>query len=155
MKKELKVKIVNWMMYWGVVGVACFVLMFLVTSTWIGVSVHDKCQVVLARYGGDVLDDFRTGWQAQPVGSEEWRVACVEALMETLENEEESLRERNNAIWALGQLGDRRALGVLKKYYTGVIPDREPYDETLSQYEMKKAIGLLDGGFNATAWVWR
>lgn len=133
-KKWLRVNnIKNWVLYWVVVGVGAFVLLFLVTSTWIGVDVKQRCQLAQGKYEGD----------------------CVEALMATVEGEENSLRERNYAIWALGQLGDSRALPVLRKLYTGNIPDREPYDETLSQYEMKKAIKLLDGGFNATAWVWR
>ena len=80
---------------------------------------------------------------------------CVSALIKQLDDEDNSLRERNYAIWSLGQLGDEQALPVLEKYYTGIIPDREPYDKTLSQYEMKKAIKLLEGGVNLGAWVWR
>ena len=126
-------KIVNWMGYWLAIGVGVFVLVFLVTSTWIGVSVRNQCLVARARYDGD----------------------CVEALIQTLQSEENSLRERNYAIWALGQMGDRRAMPVLEQFYTGKMPDREPYDQTLSQYEMKKAIKLVEGGFNITAVVWR
>ena len=44
---------------------------------------------------------------------------------------------------------------MVEKYYTGVIPEREPYDLGLSQYEMKKALKLLDGGLNLTHWVWK
>lgn len=138
-KKEKKIfgfyirQLQQWFLYWLVLGVGFIVLVFLITSTWIGVSVHEKCLVAEGKYGGD----------------------CVESLMATLDDQVASNRERNYAIWALGQLGDERALPVLNKYYTGVIPDREPYDMTLSQYEMKKAIKLLDGGFNATAPVWR
>jgi hypothetical protein len=43
----------------------------------------------------------------------------VEALMAMVECESCSLPERNNAVWALGQLGDPRALPILEKYYTG------------------------------------
>jgi len=127
-------KLKKWVGYWMIVGVGVVVLIFLITCTWIGVDVRERCKVGQAKYGGD----------------------CVEALVETLNDEEGStMRERNYAIWALGQLGDKRALPVLEKYYTGVIPPREPYDEGISQYELKKAIALVDGGWNATAWVWR
>jgi hypothetical protein len=32
----------------------------------------------------------------------------------------------DSAIWALGQLGDDRALQMLEHFYTGDIPDRAP-----------------------------
>ena len=70
-------------------------------------------------------------------------------------NEDEDFRTRNYAIWSLGQLGDKQALPALEKFYTGNIPEREPYDEGISQYELKKAIALLQGGANVTAVVWR
>ncbi len=80
---------------------------------------------------------------------------CVEALSKVLDDESNSFRERNFAIWSLGQIGDDRAMGVIEKYYTGDIPKREPYDEGLSQYEMKKALKLLQGGLNITHLVWK
>lgn len=43
----------------------------------------------------------------------------VEALMAMVECESCSLRDRNHAVWALGQLDDPRALPVLEKHYTG------------------------------------
>jgi hypothetical protein len=112
----------------GVVG-----FMFLITCSWIGLSVKEKCKVAQEHYSGD----------------------CVEALSEVLGDENNSYGERNDAIWALGQLGDARALPVLREYYTGEIPDREPWNGVISQYELKKAIKLAEGGFNATHWVWK
>jgi hypothetical protein len=52
----------------------------------------------------------------------------------------------------LGQLGDQKSLVVLKSYYTGEPCDHEKF---LCQYELEKAIKLLEGGFNITAFVWR
>jgi hypothetical protein len=72
-----------------------------------------------------------------------------------LEDENRSFKARNSAIWALGQFGDSRALPVLEKYYTGNIPDREPLNGTISQYELKKAIKLAKGGTNISAFIWR
>lgn len=126
-------KLKNWVLYWAMVGVSIFVLIFLVTSTWIGVDVKEQCKIALGKYDGD----------------------CVEALIQVLNDEKNSLRERNTATWALGQLGDKRALETLKKHYTGKIPRREPYDEVLSQYELKKAIKLLETDFNLTSSIWR
>lgn len=126
-------KLKDWFFYWFMVGVGIFLLIFLVTSTWIGVDVKEQCKIAKGKYDGD----------------------CVEVLTQVLDDEKNSLRERNMATWALGQLGDERALETLQKYYTGNIPAREPYDSTLSQYELKKAINLIETGFNLTAFVWR
>jgi len=123
----------QWFLYWVILGIGFFVLFFLITSTWIGVSVREKCLVAQGRYSD---------------------TSCAEALMQTLDDESNSYRDRNNAIWALGQLGDPKALETVEKYYTGDIPSREPYDKGLSQYEMKKAIKLLNGGLNITHIVW-
>lgn len=105
-----------------------FTFMFIITCTLIGLSVSQKCEVAQDRYSGD----------------------CVESLISYLDDEDNSLKSRNSAIWALGQIGDSRALPVLEKYYTGNIPEREPIDKVLSQYELKKAINLVSGGFNVT-----
>lgn len=117
----------------GLVGASFLAGTLFVSSLWIGESVKEKCEIAEARYKKD----------------------CVESLMMSFEDSNNSFRERNGSVWALGQIGDKRALETVKKYYTGEIPDREPYNEVLSQYEMKKAIKLLEGGFNITAVVWR
>lgn len=128
-----KDELINWFLYWIVLGVGLFILVFLVTTTWIGVSVREKCLASQSKYEGD----------------------CVESLIKTLDDENNSPRVRNYAIWALGQLGDKRANETIEKYYTGIIPDKEPYDDTLSQYEMKKALKLINGGLNITHFVWK
>ena len=76
----------------------------------------------------------------------------VAALMALVESEQHTYHDKNHAVWALGQLGDRRALPLLRKYYTGA----ESGDDTsLSQYELKKAIALCEGEINIGALVWR
>ncbi|MDD4975509.1 MAG: hypothetical protein PHY93_14210 [Bacteriovorax sp.] len=115
------------------IGISIFALFFVITCVWIGVSVKTKVQEAKADYGG----------------------SSTEALMTLLEDESQSFRSRNSTVWALGQLGDSQALPILEKYYTGEIPDREPLNEVISQYELKKAIKLLDGGKNLTAIFWR
>lgn len=115
------------------VMLSIFLLFFVVTCLWIGFDVKNQCQEAKATYNQD----------------------CVESLMSLVADEKQSYRSRNSAIWALGQLGDQRALAVLEEYYTGNIPDREPLDQTISQYELKKAVALAKGGFNISALIWR
>ena len=116
------------------VSTSIFFLFVFIGSTWIGHEAKRLCQ--------------EARWEYQ-------KADCVEALMITLDDENQGYRTRNHAIWALGQFGDDRALPVLQKYYTGNIPDREPLDETISQYELKKAINLASGGLNIGTWTWR
>jgi hypothetical protein len=74
----------------------------------------------------------------------------VEALITYVKSENRSLRKRNLAVWALGQIGDKRALPVLNQFYTGGPCDHDHY---LCQGELQKAIKLCEGHFNATAWL--
>ena len=76
----------------------------------------------------------------------------VLALIAFVESEKHPLKERNRAVWALGRLGDPRALPVLEKYYTGAPCDHE---HALCQGELSKAIRLCKGGTNITAFFWR
>ncbi|MCL4367491.1 HEAT repeat domain-containing protein [Patescibacteria group bacterium] len=127
--KDLKGK----MVYLFAVGLSIFLLFFFVTGTWIGYDVKSQCRDAQREYGGD----------------------CVNSLITLLNDQNKDFRQRNNAIWALGQLGDKRALPILQSYYTGVIPDKEPLGQTISQYELQKAINLADGGTNIAAFIWR
>ena len=117
----------------GAIGLSIFMLFFVIAATWIGFDVKSKCREAKSEYGGD----------------------CTEAMMGLLNDESRGFRQRNSAIWVLGQLGDGRALPVLQSYYTGNIPPRKPLDEAISQYELKKAINLTSGGGNITAIFWR
>lgn len=128
-----KNKLANQLAYLLVVGASLFVLFFVITCTWIGYSVKSKCIEAKADYNG----------------------TCVQSLLSLLQDDTQSFKSRNGAIWALGQLGDSSALPVLKTFYTGNIPDREPINGTISQYELKKAIYLLNGGTNLTTIFWR
>jgi hypothetical protein len=132
MKMEIKI-IKEKLFYLVAIGMSVFLLFFFIGSVWIGHEAKSLCQNAKWQYGGD----------------------CVDALITQLNDEHQGFRNRNHAIWVLGQMGDDRALPVLEKYYTGDIPDREPLDETISQYELKKAINLVKGGTNITTWVWR
>ncbi|HSV94421.1 MAG TPA: HEAT repeat domain-containing protein [Spirochaetia bacterium] len=120
-------------LFFGAIGISIFLLFFVICCTWIGFDVKNQCNGARRDYGGD----------------------CTEALVKLLKDENKGFRLRNSAVWALGQLGDSRALPVLQSFYTGNIPSREPLDESISQYELEKAIKLTSGGANITAIFWR
>lgn len=126
---HLKEKII----YLFAIALSVFLLLIFIMCTWIGYEVKDLCYEAKGQYGGD----------------------CVESLQAQLNDEKQGFGARNSAIWALGQLGDTRALATLESYYTGIIPDREPLNVTISQYELKKAIKLSSGANNVAALFWR
>lgn len=76
----------------------------------------------------------------------------VLALIAYVDSPHHSFRERNRAVWALGQLGDRRALPVLEKHFTGEACDHQ---RRLCQYELRKALELCRGGTNILGAIWR
>lgn len=115
------------------VGALLSLFVFLVTCTQIGYEVSLRCQIAQSRYGGE----------------------CVDALMSQVADSS-TASGKNDAIWSLGQLGDRRALPFLESYDNGqMLPAREPWNEGISQYELRKAIRLLRSGENISAFVWR
>jgi len=63
----------------------------------------------------------------------------IAALLDYVQSDAHSLRERNYAVWALGQARDVRALPVLENYVTG-----GPCDHAccLCQHELSKAVAL-------------
>ena len=121
-------------LFLGIIGASVFVLFFVTTCVWIGFDVKRQCRDAKSEYGQE---------------------KCVDALILLLNDEDRGFSARNSAIWALGQLGDIKALPVLESYYTGNIPEKEPLDKVISQYELKKAINLARGGTNLTAVFWR
>ena len=81
---------------------------------------------------------------------------CVEALMALVESEKFGFREKNRAIRALGQIGDKRAIPLLEKLLTGEIQERplDP-DKYIVQYTVKKALKQCSGEFSLTRWMYR
>jgi HEAT repeat protein len=111
-------------------GVVALLVAYLGVSWWIGASVRTLAAEAKAQYAGD----------------------SVAALMALTVDEDRSWRDRNHAIWALGQLGDARALPVLRGLQTGEACD---HANRVCERELAKAIKAAEGGFNITAWVWR
>ena len=114
---------------WGALAAVVLVVMgigLLAVYGWIELQVRRTGDSAAARFGGD----------------------RVEALTELVACESCSLKERNLAVWALGQVGDRRGLAVLRKYHT-----QAPCDHAvdLCQYELGKAIKKIEGTWDLNA----
>jgi len=118
-----------------VVFAACVVVIVLF-PLWVELHVKKMCGMATRKYPGDK----------------------VQALMKFVETEEygyraDLYRANNHAIWALGQLGDKRALPFLKSLLTGEPCDHET---NLCQGEIKEAIQKLERNqFNLPKFLWR
>jgi hypothetical protein len=71
----------------------------------------------------------------------------IESLLALIDSENYTLKEKNNAIWALGVLKDERALPQLESLYTG---EECNHNKDLCQYEIKKAILKIKGDFRGS-----
>jgi hypothetical protein len=76
----------------------------------------------------------------------------IEALIALVDCESCTLEDRNYAVWALGQLKDKRALPILYKYRTGKPCD---HSRQLCQYEISKAIRWTEGNSYMLPQIWR
>lgn len=134
MTKNPIFKIKKIIFYGAVIGINLLILLFIISCVWIGYDVKSHCRQTQQDYGGDT---------------------CSQSMISLVQDQTRSFSSRNSAIWVLGQLGNPEALPVLKGLYTGYIPEKEPLNEVISQYELKKAIKLTNGGINLTAIFWR
>jgi HEAT repeat protein len=66
----------------------------------------------------------------------------VEVLIALVTSESTDLREKNRAIWVLGELRDERALPVLRALEGSETCDHARY---VCQYEIRKAIKKIEG----------
>lgn len=128
MKKLTRVwKISAW-----VLGIAAGILMvlYLGASIMIGLGVNRTSRDAMAQFDGD----------------------RIEALIALADCDDCSLKDRNHAVWALGQLKDKRALPILYKYRTG-----EPCDHSrqICQHEISKAIRWAEGNYYMVPQIWR
>lgn len=97
---------------------------------------------------------YYTVWRTCDLAKEKYSDNCQKALVAVLEDEKTSPKEKNDAIWALGQMADPEYLSSLEKMYVGKVPEgREPLNEVVSQYELEKAIRWTKTG-NITSWMY-
>jgi len=104
------------------------------TMHWISSDVRAACHEARQEFEGD----------------------CVEALVAYASSDQHTFEERNSAIWALGEIGDKRALPVLEKllYMESLCSSPCNVSTCMCQYSVEKAIRLCEG-LNIARWVWR
>jgi hypothetical protein len=124
-KKVLK--IAKWV--FGIV-LGILLIIYLGASILIGWGLKDISQTAKNRFDGDRVEALIA------------LVDCKTCLME----------DRNHAVWALGQLRDKRALPILHKYYNGG-PCNHTY--MICQYELEKAIRWTEGNSFMLPQIWR
>lgn len=83
----------------------------------------------------------------------EYKSDCTSSLLKILDSSDKSIKEKNDAIWAMGQLADKRALSKLEYMFVADYPEKEPLDEVISNYEIEKAIRWIQNG-NLTSWMY-
>ena len=76
----------------------------------------------------------------------------AEALMRVVDCDACNLKDRNHAVWALGQMVEERAISVLRRHYDG-----HPCTHTtrLCQKELRKAIRMIETRQQRTGPAWR
>ncbi|HLD11298.1 MAG TPA: HEAT repeat domain-containing protein [Patescibacteria group bacterium] len=84
-----------------------------------------------------------------------YQKGCVESLIQAVQSDDYSYREKNTAVWALGQIADKKALPFLTELASS-LPEQERchYDEFICAYEVQKAIKWCTQG-NVTNWMYR
>jgi hypothetical protein len=125
----------NWkkiMKYAVPIGFSVLLILFILSLHWISSDVRTICKEMKLNFQGD----------------------CVESLISALESGQLSFKEKNRVIWALGEIGDKRALPALEKLFAGE-PCPKPCDSSkhICQYGIKKAIRGCEG-FNVVSYIW-
>ena len=120
-------KIVLWILGCVAGGV---IIVWIGFSSIIGRGVYRESQKAMAQFGG----------------------GRAEALIALVDCQTCSLHDRTQAVWALGQLRDKRSLPVLYKYYTGGPCNHELQ---ICQNELSKAIRWTEGNEFVLPQLWR
>ncbi len=78
--------------------------------------------------------------------------SCTTALLSVVNDERSSIKDKDLAIWAIGQIGNPEAITALQAHQT----DEEcPRKACISQFEIQKAIDLCSGKLNAAGKIWK
>jgi hypothetical protein len=98
---------------------------------------------------------FLIGWgvnSASRTAENKFHKDRIESLIAFVDCKDCSLRDRESAVWALGQLHDKRALPVLYKYRT-----HRPCNHVsqICQYELETAIKWTEGNSYMLPQLWR
>jgi len=98
---------------------------------------------------------YREVYEISSVARSKYKLNSVESLIKLIESDDHSFKEKNTAIWALGQFADEKALPFLEK----IEPESDPSDpcnrqKALCKREVQRAIKWCRKG-NATSWMYR
>ena len=110
-------------------------LVLIAVSLWvINAKVDEMVAAAMSRYDGDP-------------------VACLQRLAL---DESAPYVDRNDAIYALGQIGSKRSLPVLRSLDVE-IEQEKPWGQSryIVQYEVEKAIRQINSAFIVTRWMYR
>jgi len=120
-------KIASWVL---AIVIGFLIVAYLGVSIMIGWGINKESRSAMARFSGD----------------------RIEALMALADCQDCRLEDRNHAVWALGQLRDKRALQIFYKYRTG-----KPCNhlQQICQYEISKAIRWTEGNSYMLPQIWR
>lgn len=83
---------------------------------------------------------------------EEYAQDCITSLVLLIKSDEHTTKEKIHAIWALGQLADKRALPYLNEFRKKFDCEADPERSKLC-YELLKALKWCEHG-NATSWMY-
>jgi len=85
----------------------------------------------------------------------QYKENCPNSLIKTIQSENVTSREKNSAIWALGQLADKNSLEFLYELNKS-LPDQKrcDYNKHLCKYGVEKAIQWCEKG-NITNWMYK
>jgi len=113
-----------------VIAAGIVIIAYFGCSLLIGLGVNSASERAMAQFDGD----------------------RIEALIALVDCQTCNLHDRTTAVWALGQLKDKRALPILYKYRTG-----KPCDHLhqFCQYEISKAIRWTEGNSYMLPQIWR
>ena len=80
----------------------------------------------------------------------------VDATIALLQSEKISFVQKNKAVYALGQIGDKKALPALHSQVTGIPCEKPcPKHKYVCQYNLQTAIRGCSGKFSLTRWMYR
>lgn len=120
MKKKIKLVIVS--------SFAILILLLLIVTYVVEKEVQETCKKAVSVYPGDK----------------------IQALINVSKNESSCTKDKSMALWALGQLGDKKALAYLVENFEG------KEESNVCVYEAQKAIEKIENeSFNLPGFLWR
>ncbi len=84
---------------------------------------------------------------------QEYAKDCVNSLVQFITSDEHSIKEKTHAVWALGQIADKRAIPYLQEFQRTLGCEKDPKKSKLC-YEIFKALKWCEQG-NATSWMYK